>query len=64
MLIHQILLKKANLAGWKSDADQLDIGKLRNLTSGLSNFKSKVDKLDTNELETTPLIYNLRCSKR
>ena len=34
--------KKVNLANLKSDVDKLDIDKLKNLTSNLSNLKSKV----------------------
>ena len=37
VLIHQILLKKADLASLKSD----DIDKLKNLASGLNSLKSK-----------------------
>ena len=33
-----------NLANLKSDVDKLDIDKLKNVPSGLSNLKSKVDK--------------------
>ena len=33
-----------DLANLKSDADKLDIDKLKNVPSGLSNLKSKVDK--------------------
>ena len=38
--------RKTNLPNLKSDADKLDIDKLKNVPSGLSNFKSKVDKLN------------------
>ena len=34
----------------KSDVDELDIDKIKNVTSGLSNFKSKVDKLGIDKL--------------
>ena len=34
--------KKVNLANLKSDVDKLDIDKLKNLTSNLSNLKIKV----------------------
>ena len=37
---------KTDLANLKSDVDKLDIGKLKNVPSGLSNLKSKVDKLE------------------
>ena len=35
--------------------DELDIDKLKNVTSGLSSLKSKVDKSDIGKLETTPV---------
>ena len=47
--------KNAHLASLKLDIDEPYIDKLRNLAIGLSNLKSKVDKLDTGELETTPI---------
>ena len=37
--------KKADLAHLKSDVDKLDLDKLKNVPSNLSNLKSKVDKL-------------------
>ena len=45
-LIHHLLLKKIDLANLKSDVDKLDIDKLKNLPTNLSNLQSKVDKLD------------------
>ena len=55
-LIHQILLKKTDLANLKSDKlDKLDIDKLKNVPSGLSNLKGKVDNLDIGKLEITPV---------
>ena len=45
VLIHQILLKKTDLANLKSDRDKLDFDKLKNVPSGLRNSKSKLDKL-------------------
>ena len=47
--------KKTDLVNLKSDVDKLDIGKLKNVPSGLNNLKSKVDKLDLGKLETTPV---------
>ena len=44
MLIHQILLKWTDLANSKSNVDKLNIDKLKNVPSNLSNLKSKVDK--------------------
>ena len=53
MLIHQVLLKKADLASLKLDTD-----KLEKIRSGLSSLKSKVDEWDIDKLETT-LTVNL-----
>ena len=36
--------KKFNLANLKSNVGKLDIGKLENVPTNLSNWKSKVDK--------------------
>ena len=47
--------KNGHLASLKLGIDEPYIDKLRNLAIGLSNLKSKVDKLDTGELETTPI---------
>ena len=55
MLIHQILLKKTDLASIKSDVDKLDIEKLKNVPTNLSNLKSKVDKLDVDKLVPLPV---------
>ena len=38
--------KKVDLANLKSDADELDIDKLKNVPTNLSNLESKVEKLD------------------
>ena len=38
------------LANSKSDGDDLDIDKLKNVPSNLNNLKSKVDKLDVDKL--------------
>ena len=45
VLIHQILLKML-----KFDVDEVNIDKLKNIPNNLSNFKSKVDKLDVDKL--------------
>ena len=37
--------KKVELAKLKSDVDKLDIDKLKNVPTNLSNLRSKVDKL-------------------
>ena len=41
--------------GLKSDVDKLDIDKLKNAPSNLSNLKSKVDKLDDDKLVFVPV---------
>ena len=41
--------KKVDLANLKSDVDQLDIDKLKNVPINLSKFKSKTNKLDVNK---------------
>ena len=38
----------------KSKADQLDIGKFKNVPSALSNLKSKVDQLGIDKLMNVP----------
>ena len=50
MLIHQSLSKSL-----KFNVDKLDIDKLKNLPSNLSNLKSKVDKLDVGKLVPVPI---------
>ena len=55
VLIHQILLKKTDLANLKSDVNKLDIDKLKNVSTGLSNLKSKVDKLDVDKQVPVPV---------
>ena len=41
-----------DLASLKSNVDQLDFDKLKNVLTNLSNLKSKVDKLDVDKLLT------------
>ena len=57
--IHQNLLKRLiqfkNLADSKFDADKVDIDKLRNLPTNLSNLENKVDKLDNDKLVPVPV---------
>ena len=48
--MHQILLKKTDLANLKSDVNKVDIDKLKNVPSNLINLKSKVDNLDVDKL--------------
>ena len=56
VLIHQILLKKPDLAAdLKSDQNKIDIDKLKNLLSILSYLKINWDKLDVNKLVTVPV---------
>ena len=38
--------RKVDLANLKSNVDKVDIDKLKNVLSNLSNLKSKTDKLD------------------
>ena len=47
--------KKVDLANLKSDLDQLDIDKLKNVPINLSKFKSKANKLDVNKLIPIPV---------
>ena len=47
--------KKVDLLNLKSDADKLDIGKLKNVPTTLSNLKSKADKLDVDKLVPVPV---------
>ena len=47
--------KKAELADLKSNVDQLDIDKLKNVPNTLSNLKSKVEKLDVDKLVFVPV---------
>ena len=39
-----IFAKKTDLANIKSDADKLDIDKIKSVPTNLNNLKSKVDK--------------------
>ena len=49
--------KKADSASLKSDVDELDINKLKNVPSGSDRLKSKVDKLNVDKLKPVPLDY-------
>ena len=40
------IVKKVHLANSKFNVDKLDIDKLKNVPTNLSNLKSKVDKLN------------------
>ena len=46
---------KTELAYLKSDVDELDIDKLKDVPKNLSNLKSKVDKLDVDKLVPFPV---------
>ena len=45
MLINQVLLKEADLVSLKSDANELDIDKWKDVPLDLSSLESKVEKL-------------------
>ena len=47
--------KKVDLANLKSDVDELDIDKLKNIPTNLNNLKSKVDKVDVDKLISVPV---------
>ena len=47
--------KKTTLAHLKSDADKLDIDKLKNVATDLKKLKSKVDKIDVDKLGPVPV---------
>ena len=47
--------KKTGLAHFKSDLDKLDIDKLYNVLSNISNLKSKVHKLDSDKSVPVPI---------
>ena len=47
--------KNVDFASLKSNLGKLDIDKLKNLPSNLSNLKSKVDKLDVDRLVPVPV---------
>ena len=46
--------KKVDLANLKSNVDNLDIDKLKNVPTNLSSLKSKGDKLDVDKLVPVP----------
>ena len=47
--------KKTDVANLKSDVDELDIDKLKNVPTDLNNLKSKKDKLDVDKLIPVPV---------
>ena len=54
VLIHSNLLKKDDSANLKSEVQELDVNEFKNVVSGLSSLKVKIDILDIDKLETTP----------
>ena len=52
MLINQILLEEADLVSLKSDANELDIDKSKNVPIDLSSLKSNVETLYFDKLAT------------
>ena len=50
--------KKVDVASLKSDVDKLDIDKLKNVPTSLSNLKSKAGKLDFDKLVLAPVDLN------
>ena len=52
--------EKVDFADSKSDVDKLDIDKLKNVPTNLSNLKYKVDKLDVHKLAPVPVDLSKR----
>ena len=48
------IAKKTDSTNLKSEVDELDDEKLKNVPSGLSNLKSQIDKLDVDKLSPVP----------
>ena len=58
VLIHQLIqqfVKKIDLANLKSNINEVDINKYKNVPGGLTSLQSKVDKLDIGKLKTFPI---------
>ena len=53
--------KKIDLTCLKSDVDELNINKLKNVPKHLGSLKSKVDKLDVDKLVTAPVDLKTHC---
>ena len=51
------MIKEDNLASLKSNVGELEIDKLKNVSSSLNRLKSKVYELDVNELATAPVYF-------
>ena len=51
VVIHQNLLKKVDLANLKSNVDKLEIEKLKNVPTNLTNLKRQINQIfDVNKL--------------
>ena len=50
--------KNDDLISLKSNIAKLDIGKLKNVPTNLSNLKSKVDKLDVDKFVPVPVAFS------
>ena len=51
------MIKEDNLASLKSNVGELEIDKLKNVSSSLNRLKGKVYELDVNELATAPVYF-------
>ena len=51
------MIKEDNLASLKSNVGELEIDKLKNVSSSLHRLKGKVYELDFNELATAPVYF-------
>ena len=57
-LIHHLLQKRIDLVNLKSHVGNLDIDKLKNVSTNLNNLKSRVDKLHVDKLVPIPIDLN------
>ena len=57
-MIHRVFAKSNDLAASKSDVDQVDIDKFKNVPNNLTIFKGKVDKLDIGKLEISAVYWS------
>ena len=55
---------KSNSASLKTEADKLNIDKLKSLPTNLTNLKSKVDKLDIDKLAPVPVDLKVTSAKK
>ena len=56
-----IFAKKVEVANLKSYVDKLDIDKLENVSTNLTNFKFRVNKLDVDKLVLVPADLSKLC---